>query len=393
MEYGKISNTNYSIIGPLFSVPFWLIGEYIKTPEWWLARYNFFLFMGFLLGVWFICKNSIDRKTLLYALLVFVSLSLFVPYQKNYMGETFTAVFCGLGILLRSQKKQIGWLPLIIGTANTPATLVGFSLITFYIIWREKRWRYFIYPLLSFILIIMESFIRRGGFFVTGYEGNSGFQTILPFSGQAGFSYPLLLGILSILFSFGVGLFFFIPGLWLLYDYKKLKENKPLFEIIILSLLFLTGEVIVCSKWWAWYGGFYWGPRFFLIATIPSSFLIAYSIRNAKFETFWKNALSFLIIALSAWIVINGTIFDQRNLSICYENNYQLEFLCWYVPEYSVLIRPLIVWSPLMFKDVVFMSYIFFTFFILITPITKAMLPKMFSTIKLYFPEIKKIRW
>ena len=284
-------------------------------------------------------------------------------------------------------------MPLIIGTANTPATLVGFSLITFYIIWREKRWRYFIYPLLSFILIIMESFIRRGGFFVTGYEGNSGFQTILPFSGQAGFSYPLLLGILSILFSFGVGLFFFIPGLWLLYDYKKLKENKPLFEIIILSLLFLTGEVIVCSKWWAWYGGFYWGPRFFLIATIPSSFLIAYSIRNAKFETFWKNALSFLIIALSAWIVINGTIFDQRNLSICYENNYQLEFLCWYVPEYSVLIRPLIVWSPLMFKDVVFMSYIFFTFFILITPITKAMLPKMFSTIKLYFPEIKKIRW
>ena len=109
MEYGKISNTNYSIIGPLFSVPFWLIGEYIKTPEWWLARYNFFLFMGFLLGVWFICKNSIDRKTLLYALLVFVSLSLFVPYQKNYMGETFTAVFCGLGILLRSQKKT-NWL-------------------------------------------------------------------------------------------------------------------------------------------------------------------------------------------------------------------------------------------------------------------------------------------
>lgn len=383
----------YSMIGPLFSVPFWWIGKYIITPEWWLARYNYFLFTGFLLSLCFIYKKSVDQKVLLYTLLVFVSLSLFAPYQKNYMGEIFTAVFCGSGILLLSQKKQIGWLPLIIGTANTPATLIGLGLITFYLGLREKRLRYAIYPLLAFILIIMESYIRRGGFFVTGYAGNAGFQTFLPFSGQPDFSYPILLGILSILFSFGKGLFFFIPGLWLLYDYKKLKENKPLFEIIILSVLFLVGEILVYSKWWAWYGGCYWGPRFFLIATIPSSFLIADAIRNTKFETLRKNALAFLIISLSAWIVINGTIFDQRNLSICFDNNFQLECLCWYVPEYSVLIRPFIVWSPLTFKDFVFVTYIVFVVFILCIPITKAMLSKLFPSIREYFSEMKLFRW
>lgn len=393
MEEGKLSNMSYSMVGPLFSAPLWLIGKYVKNPEWWLARYNFSLFIGFLLSVWFIYKKSIDRKTLLYTLLVFVSLSLFIPYQKNYMGEIFTAVFCGTGILFLSQKKQIGWLLLIIGTANTPATLIGLSLVAFYSVLMEKRLRYAIYPLLAVTLIIMESYIRREGFFTTGYEGNAGFKTILPFSGQPGFSYPLILGILSILFSFGVGLFFFIPGLWLSYDLKKMKENKPLFEIIVLSLLFLSGEILVYSKWWAWYGGFYWGPRFFLIATIPASFLIANSVGNAKAGTLWKNALALLVIVLSAWIVIDGTIFDQRNLSVCYENNYQLEFLCWYVPEYSVLIRPFIVWSPLALKDVVFASYIVFALFILFIPPAEAMLSKLFPSIELYFPEIKRFRW
>ena len=68
--------------------------------------------------------------------------------------------------------------------------------------------------------------------------------------------------------------------------------------------------------------------------------------------------LTFLVVLLSAWIVINGAIFDQRNLNICGSNNYQLEFLCWYVPEFSVLIRPFIVWSPLTFNNFVFALYI-----------------------------------
>jgi hypothetical protein len=63
-----------------------------------------------------------------------------------------------------------------------------------------------------------EAWLRRGSPFVSGYAANHGDRTILPYSGRAGFSYPLLLGIASILFSFGRGLVFFSPGLVLWLD-------------------------------------------------------------------------------------------------------------------------------------------------------------------------------
>jgi hypothetical protein len=38
----------------------------------------------------------------------------------------------------------------------------------------------------------------------------------MPYTGRPGFSYPFLFGVLGILFSFGRGLAFFAPALWLL---------------------------------------------------------------------------------------------------------------------------------------------------------------------------------
>lgn len=393
METGRLSDVSYSMLGPLFSVPLWLLGYYFASPEWWLARYNLFLFIGFLASLWFIGKNSMERKSLLYTLLVFVTLSLFIPYQKNYMGEIFTAALCGAGILLLSQNRTIGWLPLVIGTANTPATLIGLGLVALYFVVRQQRLLFIIYPIAAFLLIISESYIRRGGFFVTGYEANMGFQTILPFSGLPGFSYPFFFGVLSILFSFGVGLFFFIPGLWLLYDVKILKANPFLFDVVCLSLLFLVGEILVYSRWWAWYGGFYWGPRFFLIATIPASLLIANAVSNANKETLWKNSLTAVVVVLSAWVVINGTVFDQRNLSVCSEYNYQLEFLCWYVPEYSVLIRPFIVSSPLTFKELFFSFYIVIACLFILQPLVIPVLRKLYSFGRSVLLGMKRLRW
>ena len=84
---------------------------------------------------------------------------------------------------------------------------------------------------------------------------------------------------------------------------------------------------------------------------------------------------------------------DESSTLICFDDNFQLECLCWYVPEYSVLVRPFIVWSPLTFKDFVFVSYIVFVVFILSIPIAKAMLSKLLSSIRIYSSEIKKLRW
>ena len=63
---------------------------------------------------------------------------------------------------------------------------------------------------------MIEAWIRRGSPFDLGYYddgiGNPGF---MPYTGRPGFSFPLLFGILGLLFSFGCGILFFAPGLWL----------------------------------------------------------------------------------------------------------------------------------------------------------------------------------
>ncbi len=56
-------------------------------------------------------------------------------------------------------------------------------------------------------------------------------------------------------------------------------------------------------------------------------------------KRFW---IAVAILTLSAWVGVNGMVFEQNSMDICWEGNYQLEFLCWYVPEYSALWRPFV---------------------------------------------------
>jgi hypothetical protein len=48
---------------------------------------------------------------------------------------------------------------------------------------------------------------------------------------------------------------------------------------------------------------------------------------------------------------VNGVVFQQKTLDICTDNNYALEHLCWYVPEFSPLLRPFIIHTTLHLKD------------------------------------------
>src|SRR6185436_5776493 len=109
------------------------------------------------------------------------------------------------------------------------------------------------------------NYVVRGGFLTTGYSGDEGFRTVLPFSGRSGFSYPFALGVLSMLLSFGKGILFFAPGLLLVAQARRLADRKVA-ALIDAWMLFLVGLVLVYARWWAWYGGWFWGPRFLLIA-------------------------------------------------------------------------------------------------------------------------------
>ena len=104
--------------------------------------------------------------------------------------------------------------------------------------------------------------------------------------------------------------------------------------------------LLVYAHWWAWYGGWFWGPRFFLFAAIPAALVLAVRL-HARDASLGANLLTLATLVLSFWVGVNGVVFDQQGLAACTANNYALEFLCQYTPEFSVLWRPFVVFEPI----------------------------------------------
>ena len=151
---------------------------------------------------------------------------------------------------------------------------------------------------------------------------------------------PLYLGLLSLLFSFGKGLFFFAPGL-LLIPRQVAGSLTVLRTIHLVWLAFLLGLVLVYARWWAWHGDIFWGPRFLLFGSIPAALAVA-TWCGGSVRSRWTDALGLVFVLWSCWVGVNGLVFRRYELQACSADNYQLEFLCWYVPEFSVLFRPFV---------------------------------------------------
>ena len=188
-------------------------------------------------------------------------------------------------------------------------------------------------------MIALENTIVRGAPLNAGYAGDHGVVTVMPFSGMPGFSYPLLLGVVSLLFSFGKGLVFFAPGLLLVGRGRRQRPDlAPFFDA---SLIFLAGLLLVYSRWWAWYGGWTWGPRFLLFASYPSAVALAIAIHQRG--NLSRTIVTMLLTGWTAWVGVSGAAFGLSGLDECTANGYAMEHLCWYVPDYSPLLRPFVL--------------------------------------------------
>ncbi len=360
----------YSFIGSLFSIPLWFLGKIWGTPSFWCARYNFFIFVTGLITIWWILKDHVPRKILVHFILIMTVCSMFPYHQRFNYGEMFSAITMALGLALFStDRKKIGSLMLILSTANTPASLPALIAVSVLLCLCSQKWRYMLVPALALVCILTESYIKFGSFFHTGYENDAGYKTIMPFSGMTGFSYPFFLGIISILFSFGKGLLFFAPGLFLPVR-KYIPDNKPLTIFYISSVIYTIVLIIVYSKWWAWYGGWFWGPRFFLYASVPAS--LAISVLLARASSIPSLFGCSLALLMSTWCGICGMVYMECDLApICQSNKYFFEFLNWYVPEYSVLFRPFVVAIPLSSQQIILLVYAILVFIYLAYPVLK----------------------
>jgi hypothetical protein len=165
----------------------------------------------------------------------------------------------------------------------------------------------------------------------------------MPYSGLLGFSYPFFFGLLSLLFSFGKGIIFFAPGLLLPARRALGALSVRLRTIHQLWLLFVVGLLLVYASWWAWYGGWFWGPRFLLFAAIPASLALAVWLRKEDASLAMRLA-ALGVLTLSCWVGLNGAVFSDATLRpICSYNNFAREAYCHYIPEFSVLWHPFVV--------------------------------------------------
>ena len=366
LSKGVISTRKYSLIGPLFSSPLWLIGTATHTTFGALARYNWAVFALSLGATYWLLRGRVDRRLVRIFFLLLIAASMFPNHLRGYYAETFTAMLAGMGILLVACGYHVGgWAVVVLGVANTPATLVGMALAVIRRVFERRSPRVLIALAAAVALIGAENWIRRGSPFHAGYE--------------AGFTYPFFFGLLAILLSFGKGIVFYAPGLLLPVHaamrtvqragVQRAGVQRELYSAYVMWMCFLAGIVLVYANWWAWSGDWYWGPRFFLFASIPASFAIAVRLRRPS-ATLGGNLLTLGALGLSTWVGIDGAVFDLNTLApVCQYNNYAQEYLCQYIPQYSALWRPFVVAEQLPWQSWLFIAYCVLVFAYLVLPL------------------------
>lgn len=347
LQDGKLTNYRYSLVGPLFSAPLWYLGKVVLSPTVWVTRYNLFVFAAGLMTMYALLRNKINHSFLRQFFLILLVATPFATQLTSYYGELFTAICVGVGLLAAAVRPSMpAWVVVVLGVANTPASIVGLGFAAIMRIFEQRKWRYILAVIAALTLIALEDWVRRGSPLTTGYEGDRGFPSVMPYNGLPGFSYPLFFGLLSILFSFGKGLVFFFPGLLLPIRKRLLSPAveilERLYSVYKLWLAFLVGLILVYAKWWAWDGDWAWGPRFFLFAALPASLALAVRLHTPD-DSLLPNIATAAALVLSFWVGINGVVFNTQTLGICLQNQTALGFLCHYVPEFSVLWRPFVV--------------------------------------------------
>ena len=343
---GHLTYSKFSLAMPLASVPVLLLGHLVKSQEWWAARFNLIVVAAGALAALRLLRGRADPALLRRTLLMLLVASLLANRLRDYNSDVFSATLVALGILciVTDQHILLGWTGIVIAVVNTPPLIVGVAVLVAVEVVRTRHLRYAGAIPAAVALVLLENWVRHGGP-VTSMSDH-GYATVLPYSGRPGFSYPFVLGLVSILFSFGRGLLFFTPGIFLWLDDATRRAAGTCRRPIVLMLLVVAGLVAVYAKWWAWYGGLGWGPRYFTLAAIPASLILVLRIRAAG-QSAGRDALALVVLAVSAWVGFAGLVTPLDPPAVCSANLYALESLCWYVPDYSSLWQPVLHHPPL----------------------------------------------
>ena len=357
----RLETTRYLARGEIIDAPYGLLMSALALPLYHfgdvVAQFNTVVFLLGLVAIAFLLRTHVPAHLLRRLVLLLLAASMFGHHAQLFFGEVLTAMFAAVGlVMVVVGHPALGLTLLILGVVNTPAALPALFLVLLDRARPPHRLWKAVWPTaLGGAAVMLEFYLRRGNPIASGYEGDHGARSLLPYSGLPGFSNPIVFGMLSILFSFGKGLALFTPGLWLLFKRPAAAMPDVLRRLQRHSVWFVAGLVLVYAKWWAWPGGWFWGPRFFLFACIPASIALAIHLCDER-ATSAAKALTLAVLGWAIWVGINGMVYGQLDMSICnVEPN--VEPYCWYTPEFSALFRPFIVPKALNFKEKALFGY------------------------------------
>lgn len=191
---------------------------------------------------------------------------------------------CAIGLAILTRASAIIYLPALVYLIwqNTPPSpsrrrlhlgLFGFG------------------PLFGIIGLALHNYLRFHNFMTTGYEGES--FHLLP-----------LKGIVGLLFSPGKSVFLYSPPLILsLILWPKLRRHNP---ALAWTLILMAGTALIFyGAWWAWHGGWVWGPRF-LVPLVP---LWCLPLGTIPLRRNWAS-LTLVVCVLGVIVQILGTFTD-----------------------------------------------------------------------------------
>lgn len=241
-------------------------------------------------GLFLIASQLYPQSRALVLTLIAAFVTIMFPYARLFFAESVLAACLTLAVWgVWTGRIWLASLVLVLGIL-TRASFVIYVPVLFWLVWNIlPRWK--LAPLLTAVIVagaglLYHNYLRFGTVWETGYEGEGGFT---------GTGWP------SLLFSPGKSIFLYSPPLLLsvVLWYRFRREYRLLADSILVMFAAALG---VYGAWWAWHGGWVWGPRL-LVPVVP---LCCLSLGTFPLRRSWIIA-AVIIVALGVAVQMIGT--------------------------------------------------------------------------------------
>ncbi|MDO8392664.1 MAG: hypothetical protein Q7V57_19485 [Actinomycetota bacterium] len=342
---GHWSTMKYSMVMPLLAVVPYRLAQTVGQGDVLLRDFNLFVWVAWSLLVGW--RLSLLRGARFAAAVVTLSsVSMLAAYITTFNAEALSLMMMSAGLLLLVDEggrgtRVAGVVLTALGAAVVPVQVVGIAVVGAVRLVRRRDGWVFAAAVLAVTAGVIDVAITQHQFGFTKYSIEGTTFEVLPWGSVQNFGYPFVFGLLAILFSFGRGLVWYMPSLFL-HDERRhdpVDEWRRVLTILVLVM------VPIYAKWWSWYGGVSFGPRFFLLGVVPAAVALCDRLRTPSSLRAW--AIGVAVTAFTGWIAIAGAVYSvtPQAMQRCTADEYRLEVLCWHTPEYSSL------WAPLWAGD------------------------------------------